>query len=413
MSASQRLSELLKESKLMSKDLAQRLGVDPSMITKWTKGEEKIPHARVAQLVSLFDLGYDDADLLMGIAPLEFYYRTRNNRELEKSDVSEEVRARTNFIYEAFVKDYMEESKLDLTPIREELRVLNIQDKDAYKSAVKILREHFFIPPNGPISRNFVQDYIIEELGINCYYMSFKSIGIDFSNGKEEDKKAAILFARGSQYGVLIDADRNLASAFFDLLHEILHVLIGKTFERNHTLEHFIDKVVGELIYPESFLKGIFCNSENDSAVHKNSNEVIRMFVEKYSQNRTWSPAGLAKAFVDYGMTETGSQIYLKLTQDFYTYYKEQTKTLSQRRNVNVEHGNFEEHRKLFENVVLKEPDDFPVYINLRSKLISGEIAPQTYSKLFNLSLSHVKVLKSLWGESEIIGELESWPLLK
>lgn len=409
MTAAQKLAELLKKLNFKNKDLAEKLNISPSVITKWLSEKEKIPHARVSQIADLCGLGADEIDILLGNEPLEFNYRTRNHREFDKCNVSEEVRLRTDFVYEAFVRDYMLKSQFNFEPIRRDFQALNIENEEAYRAGANILRKHFYIPPESPISKSFVNDYIIKQLGVHCYYMSFKSIGMEFHNGNEDDKKAAILFNRGESYGILIDADRNVSSAFFDLLHEIYHILIGKSFPRSKSLEKFIDRAVGELIYPEKYLRTFLLNGRNEGKTGKTSEEIIDIVIEKYNQDRTWSPIGLAKALIDYSIIGKDTKIYEELTQGFYHFYNSHVKTMAEIGKINIDHSSLEGHQKLFIDVIYKDINLYPVYMKLRSKLVSGAINPQTYSKLFSLNLSHVKLLKAIWSEEEIVGELDRW----
>ena len=401
-----RLSNLLKQSGMSQKDLADRLGIKNSAISQWTK----IPHNRISQMTEIFDLTSDDIDILLGNQPLEFHYRTKNRKEFYKHTVSEDVKRRTEFIYEIFVSSYMRECERNFDELRSKLSSFDINKKEDAFIAAEIIREEFNIPRKNPISRDFVIKYILEDLGIRSYFMSFRRIGLHLES-TEGDLQSAILFNKENKYGILIDADRNWAPSFFDELHEIIHIMFGDIFERGDQLESFIDKIVGELIYPKAFLKKLFVSPDSTSGrIGKTPDQVIDIFIEKYKNDRIWCPSGLAKALIDYSMLTKDSKIYKALTGEFYDFYKHKAKKVSDIGKIDVDHSSFSKHQKLFAEVIEKDPNFYPVYIDLRKKLVTGEVSPNDYADLFGMKVSEVKVLKSIWAEKQLDdGEMDQW----
>ena len=153
------LKALLKGARLSGKELASMIGVDPSAISKWLTGKERIPHSRVSQMLDHFEIDQDGLDLLMGRSPLSFHYRTRNHREIDKCEASPEVRERTEFIFETIVSDYMKKSHFDFLKVREQFSSINIQVEESFKMAAKIVRDfftivedHFARPDHGAIA---------------------------------------------------------------------------------------------------------------------------------------------------------------------------------------------------------------------------------------------------------------------
>ncbi|MCK5882737.1 MAG: hypothetical protein KAG61_03545, partial [Bacteriovoracaceae bacterium] len=222
------------------------------------------------------------------------------------------------------------------------------------------------------------------------------------------DLQSAILFNKGKSYGILIDADRNFASGFFDLLHEIVHIIIGDVFEKGDLLESFIDKTVGELVYPKAHLQKLLVSPKSVSGrIGKTSQEIIDILIDKYENDRTWCPSGLAKALIDYEMLTIDTDIYRTLTGDFYRFYKDTVAKMSAVGGIGVDHSDFTKHKDLFENVIEKDPSQYPVYTRLRNKLVDGEISPNDYAELFSMKVSEVKLLKSIWAETNLsVGEL-------
>ena len=403
-----RLSELLTREGLKPVDLAKHLGINSSAISQWNK----IPHNRVTQMIDLLKLTTDDIDILLGNQPLGFHYRTTNRKELYKHTVAEDVKQRTEFIYDIFVRDYMKDSDCNFDELRKKISSLNIAEKESSFRAADLIREEFNIPGLRPISRDFVEKYILEDLGIHSYYMPFKSVGLHLESLKG-DLQSAILFSKGKKYGILIDSDRNYASGFFDLLHEVVHIIIGDIFERGNQLESFIDKTVGELVYPKAHLQKLFVSPSSISGrIGKTAQQIIDILIEKYENDRTWCPSGLAKALIDYEMLGEDTDIYRTLTGDFYDFYKEKVTTMSELGEIDIDYSNFEAHKKLFENVIEKNPLQYPVYTGLRERLVEEEISANDYAELFGMKVSEAKMLKSIWAEANLnVGELRQWKL--
>lgn len=399
-----KLNELLEQSKMDQKDLAVKLGISNSAISQWTK----IPHNRISQMIDIFNINGDTVDILLGNQPLDFHYRTANRQELYKHSVSETIKQRTEFIYEMFVSHYMKECEYNFADLRKNFSSLDISKKESSFEAASIIRKEFKIPELRPITRDFIFNYILEELEVFAYYMPFKEIGLQEGGS---DSQSAILFNKGNKYGILLDANRNVASAFFDLIHEVIHILLGNTFEKGDVLESFIDKLVGELVYPKAYLQKLFISPTSTSLrIGKTSEQVISVLTEKYNNDGTWCPRGLAKALVDCDMLTKEANLWKVLHDDFYEFYKTKVKKVSERGNINVNHSSYEEQIKLFSEVIEKNPSHYPVYIGLRRRLVNDEISPEDYADLFLMSVAHARLLKSVWSEKELIeGELGQW----
>ena len=386
------LEEYLKSKKILIQDFCDQLNITRQALTTWkTKGV--VPARRVSQIVGMFDLSSQELDRLLGNQPLHFSFRTREGQGVSDKDVSEKIKNRTEVIFERFFDQEQDFEAHDITPLQEKIRRVG----EDFKEIAKLIREDFEFPSYQPVTHS-IMNSIINRLKTPCFYLPFDSISL---KNDGHNNQTAILFKKNGFKSILVDSDRTIDEAHFDRLHEIIHIFLDDIFEHGNELENLIDKVCGDLIYPESYLLDfVFKGDKNSRPIRDKQGLTRRFYVENKTYTYILSPKGIARAMKDNGLTSSNSELFKFLYRELQSEFRKKPVTYSKMGKMDINFSSKEAVLKFYEEIVdSKEPTTFcyPLFEKLKKDLICGAISPSDFANTFNLKTSDVIVIQAIW----------------
>lgn len=387
--------ELIEKHKKTSTEVANFLNISPQALQTW-KSSNAIPSRRISQLVDLFSLSAHEIDQLLGISPLNVSFRTKRGEHLSEIQVSEKIKVRSQILHERFFNNAESDSpSYNLGNLRKAILKCNSN----FLKIAQCIRNEFTIPDYRPLGIGGLKA-LQQRMGVRAFYMPFSQLGLSVLSD-QESSQTAILYTRGDTYTALIDSDRTVDEAHFDKTHEVLHTIFDPIEESFEKLEHLIDLVCGDLIYPKKFIIEQFFNDDETSRPIKNKDLLVSKFIEITQDARfILSPRGLARAIRDAELTSASSALFNFLNSEFHEHYRSKALTYTKFGEMNFAFSNRDELQKFYSCVVEKQGNEgcYPIFSKLRADLQSGAIHPSDFADTFGLEYADAIVLKDIWS---------------
>jgi len=384
------LEELLSKKNTKTEELAEKLKVTVQAISQWKTGNQ-IPFKRVGQIAKLFDLDSSEIDRLLGNEPLKISFRTKTAKEFSREKASEQISMRSEVLYERFFSERSLTSQIDFNQLRKKISKLG----DDFLLIAKTIREEFIIPDYAPLTSGDLQK-IQERIGVNIFYMPFNQLRL---KGEGEAEQTAMLYNKSNSYSILIDSDRTIDEAYFDSIHEILHLFFPEVFSTE--TEALIDKIAGELIYPKRYIVEKYFDGDETSRPITNKKGLSKKFYDETSAwNLILSPRGLARSMRDTGLTSANSELFSFLHSDLNDEFRKKTITYSQYGDMNVDFSSRDALFNFYEKHVgiIGNQRRYPLFERLKEDLLTEKISPSDFADTFNLKLADALVIKAMWS---------------
>ena len=385
------LEECMAKTGLSVTDLSQKLGVSNQAIANW-KSSKVIPSKRAFEIAEALNLDNNSLDRLLGVPPLTCKFRTKSGQEFTDQEVSSSVKARAELIYERFFKGSESEARIDIQPLKEKIRDCGTD----FSCIAKEIRKFFEFQSYEPINKRTV-DSLSEQMGAQNFYLPFSSLKL-LDNGCNE--QTAVLYTHKGVHSILINSDRTIDEAYFDQIHELIHIFLEGIFEDNKKTEDLIDKIAGELIYPRSYLIRIFFDNDENSRPIKNKEKLKQKFChEMKALHWIISPRGIARAMRDSGLTSGQSELYKFFNSTLHSWYREHNSiTYSELGEMDFDFSNRKALLNFYEFIRSKTAHfRYPLFEKLQDDLISDIISPYDFADTFGLNWSDGIIVKSIW----------------
>jgi transcriptional regulator with XRE-family HTH domain len=387
------LQNYLNSKNITLAELAEKLGVTAQAVNNW-KTSNEIPTKRVSDIVKFFSFTNGEVDLLLGVDPLEFEYRTVSGQEINKNRVSASIRFRTEIIYERFFTDHEQDNSYDLSGLKAKIEKAGAD----FKAIADAFRAEFTIPNYRPLSYMDLK-VLTDRLAVRSYYLPFKAIGLVVEG---ENKQSAILFNKNSKFVALLDSDRMVDEAHFDRIHELMHVIFNGIkhglSESDH--ERLLDKITGELIYPSQYILERFFNGDPQSRPIKDTGLLSQKFWEDtLNFDFSISPKGLAKAMVDSGFITQGADLYKYLVNDLHSDFRSKCISISKLGAIDFDFSDRQALLDFYESINKPlESSRYPLFVKVKSDLLSGVLSVSDFADTFNLKLEDALFIEAIWS---------------
>lgn len=384
------LEKILDTKSIEPKELAEKLNITVQNFTAW-KFKNQIPRKKVSEISELFSLSSSEIDQLLGKIPMRFCFRTREGGTRTEVDVSDRMKSRIEIVYESFFGHEDVSLKYDLSNLKRLIK----NNPTSFKHVAECIRKEFTIPSYRPISYDNLVG-IQDRISLSAFYLPFKAIGLNIEG---ESDQTAVLFAKDGISSILVDSDRTVDEAHFDKLHEIVHVFIEGVIPDSPETEKFIDKVCGELVYPEEYIVNKFFQNDPASKPIKNQ-EFLKetFFAEASNLSSVISPKGLARAMRDCGLATEKSELFKFLFVDLHEEYRKQVVTYSQIGEMDIDFRNRDELLKFYrDHVPNKGILRYPLFEKIKKDLMEDVISSNDFASIFGLKLSDAIIIKAVW----------------
>lgn len=392
------LESLIEDKEIKQNELSDNLGITPQNLTKWRE-TNNIPPRHVSGIAAFFNLNSIQIDLLMGLRPLEFQFRTKGGVEFLSQNAPQPLNARVQFIHEKCIEPLAQKANHELLQVFKNELVK--AGKDYFKIA-SLIRKRFEIPGYMPIAYiNFLA--ILRKIGVNFFYLPFGTLQLTAPDSTKVP--TGILYKKDGTYTILIDGDRRMDESHFDSIHELIHVFFDGIFEDSKETEDLIDLVSGELIYPRQWIVDTFFDGDENSRPGTNLDAVWRTFSEQSdTSGYIISPKGLAKAMHTSKLQTDQSQLYKSLYSDFHENFKKSgPPSFSEMGGMNIDFSDRSKVEHFYKNLKNKRPFTFPVFELLKYNLVSSNIGPSDFANIFGLSTADAVVLKSIFANESSV----------
>ncbi len=393
------LASLIEKRGESINSLAIKLGVTPQAMNNWRVSNE-IPTKRVSQLADMFQLTSREIELLLSLDPLNFEYRTKAGADLSGSRVSEYIRVRTETIYERFFSDNDHDHDrdhdniYDLTNLRKNIE----QAGNNHLAIAKFIRSEFTIPDYRPLG-DINLGSLVGRLKIKAYFLPFNAIGLI----KDGDTiQTAILYKKKNKFVILVDSDRMIDEAHFDRLHEMMHIVFDSVHLKLNVneLESLIDRVCGELIYPQNYIIERFFDGDQNSRPIKNKAVLAEKFWEdSLDQTFALSPKGLAIAIKDCSLANTNTELFKYLVTDLHLEFRKKCISYSKLGDMNFDFSNRVELLKFYNHINsdLKRAK-YPLFQKIKNDVLNEYLSVGDFADTFGLKLEDALLIKAVWS---------------
>jgi hypothetical protein len=386
------LENILASKGMEPKDLAEKLNIAVQNFTVW-KSKNQIPRRKVGEISELFSLSSSEIDQLLGKIPMRFCFRTREGGTKTEIDVSDRMKSGVEIVYESFFGQEDVSLKYDLTNLKKAIR----ENSASFKHVADCIRKEFTIPSYRPISYDSLVG-IQDRISLLAFYLPFRAIGLNFEG---ESDQTAVLFTKDGSSSILVDSDRTVDEAHFDKLHEVVHVFIEGVISDSPETEKFIDKVCGELVYPEEYIVNKFFQNDASSKPIKNPEYLKEtFFAEAANLSSVISPKGLARAMRDSELATEKSELFKFLFVDLHDQYRKHAVTYSEIGEMNINFRDRDELLKFYkDHVPSKGILRYPLFEKIKKDLMADAISTNDFANIFGLKLSDAIIIKAVWSK--------------
>lgn len=390
------LDSLLSAKSFSHTSLSEKLGISPQAIQGWKRSNE-IPTKRVSQIADLFALERSEIDLLLGKEPLKFEFRTKNGEELSQDRVSESVRVHAEIVFERFFGDQLAIVPYDLTELRQQIATIG----NNFFQIAQVIRKTFTIPDYHPMGYSGVNE-LLKRVGVQSYFLPFSVIGL--CDPKDNNAQTAVLYSKENKHVILIDSDRRVDEAHFDQLHELIHIFLGDIDLElpDNELETLIDRICGELIYPQRYIVDVFFDGDPASKPITDRENLKYTFTQESSfYYNVLSPKGLARAMRDSDLTTVSSELYKYLNSDLHLEFKELATNYTTIGKMNFDFKNPKELVSFYRYIEEKNSWGvrYPLFVKLKEDLLSGRLSNADFADTFSMTLQSALIVKATWAE--------------
>jgi hypothetical protein len=384
------LHSILNERGMKPSDLANMLKITPQAISGWEK-DGAIPSRRLSQIASSLSLTSQQVDMLVGVEPLHFSFRTKNGDHITEDQVSERMKSRSEVTFERFFGD-LKKNTYNLDNLKTDIK----KCQDNFVEIANLIRTEFTIRSDAPIT-NEDSYSILEKLNAKAFFLPFKQIKLNV-NG--EIDQTAVLYSKDGAYSILVDSDRTIDEAHFDKLHEMLHIFFFDVRDQNKELEDLIDKICGELVYPKKYIVDKFFGGDENSRPSFDLKKLEENFEHEYrSRKFIISPKGLARAMRDIELTSRNSDLYKFLYSELNEKFKKNAISYSAFGKMDFEFRDRNALIDFYKNFVENPHCEYtyPLFEKLKSDFLNNYLEASDFADTFGMKLSDSLVLKAIW----------------
>lgn len=377
-------------------EFAESLDIKQGSVADWfSRG--RIPAAKLQDVFDKLDITTeDDVETALNIPKVEVCFRAK--KDIPDSEVSPEVKAKVKKFSKIFFGlKKREKSTEEILKIRKD-----IGENRNVDVVANIIRAHLDLTNKSPLNLQSVM-YILEKFGIYFYFIPFESFSFCDSS---KFKTRALTAKRENQYLVLCDSSRTWDEAFFDFIHELVHIFTGIVSLSSDEIEDFIDKVTEELIYPKEFLLREFPFIANPEVRITDKLFIDHNFYEIIDNHEFMAPRGIAKRLESMGVLKGRTKVRDWMFElEHSRFLKFNGSSISSSGKMDIDFSDTEEFENFIENYVLSDYKKYLLFYELIQGLCQNQITIRAFSEIFGLDAGEVDELRLKWRNHPVIVE--------